>query len=77
MGHSELDSQDFIANCEKMRMEKSYLPITFAFPLHSFFGFPLQIFLELFPLPNFLEISFPPSKKGLVLGGGRELCVFI
>ena len=52
-----------IANSKKMKMKKSHLPM---------------IFLKYCsPYPIFLKFHFFPSKKGVGLGQGRELFVFI
>ena len=52
-----------IANSDKMKMKKSHLPMTFAFPLPSPFWFPPQIFLKFAPSTQFFGNFISPFKK--------------
>ena len=66
-----------IANSEKMKMKKSYLSMTFSFPLPSPFWSPTQIFYKIATPTQFFGNSSPFQKRGVELGEGRELYVFI
>ena len=56
-----------------MKIKKSHLPMTFAFPLPSPFWFPLQIFLKIAPTTHFvLKISFRSFKNTGGTGRGQE-----
>ena len=65
-----------------IRAENENEKISFLYDLCLFFAFSLLVFHTDFfkncsPYPIFGIFHFPPTKKGVGLGEGRELCILI